>query len=215
MKNFKKQYGFSAIEGLLVILVLVALTGAGYFVWHKDNAKKPTSTSKTASSAKTYPIATTGTVCATFPTQDRCETADNKIYQLPKVSSSAKYVVWAGVPSSLQNSITTNYEKTGCSDANSAPAKEDAAANTKNGEGILFDTSGNYATLAYGCGEGGAVYLYVKTGNTWQQVAVTQVGNWACDIVAKYKVSKSFLASPDGYAPLCYVSDKSNDQRVL
>lgn len=210
MRKIKSQSGFSAVEALIVVLVLVVLAGAGYFVWHKHHESTPKVKTGTSSSSTstTYPIAKAGLICTDFSAPGQCETADHKIYQLAKVPTSAKIVAWSSLPVSLQNTVTADWNKTSCSDANSAPAKDST---------ILFDNSGNYADAAYGCGEGAAHYLYVKTNGMWQKVAATQVGTWACDTISKYHVPNSFLASPapNAYAPLCYVSTTSNDHRVL
>ncbi len=50
MGKIKQQAGFSAVEGLIVILVLLILGGTGYFVWHRHNS---TNENKTAASHST------------------------------------------------------------------------------------------------------------------------------------------------------------------
>jgi competence protein ComGC len=56
MGKIKDQLGFSAVEGLLVILVVAVFGFGGYYVWHtqKDNNKSAVTASKSsASKAKT------------------------------------------------------------------------------------------------------------------------------------------------------------------
>jgi Tfp pilus assembly major pilin PilA len=66
MKNNKyNQFGFTAIEALLIILVLAVIGFGGYYVWHtQHDNKKTTSTTtsagnKTATSAKTTSVSKT------------------------------------------------------------------------------------------------------------------------------------------------------------
>lgn len=54
----KNQAGFSMVEGLLVVLVLVAIGSVGYFVWHSQAQK----TSKTTEKSVTTKTATVSTV---------------------------------------------------------------------------------------------------------------------------------------------------------
>jgi hypothetical protein len=50
--NKKNEFGFSAVEVLLVILILVVIGGIGYMVYHNDHKTKTVVTSAKASSQK-------------------------------------------------------------------------------------------------------------------------------------------------------------------
>jgi hypothetical protein len=63
LKN--NQKGFTAVEGLLIVLILVVIGAVGYMVYHNDHKTKTASVSTTAA---TKP-ATTKTSTATQPTQ--------------------------------------------------------------------------------------------------------------------------------------------------
>jgi hypothetical protein len=44
----KNQRGFTAVEALIILLVVVVLGGVGYFVWHRDKDKKNTASTTTS-----------------------------------------------------------------------------------------------------------------------------------------------------------------------
>lgn len=51
----KKQTGFALVELLVVVVLIGAIAGVGYFVWHEHNRKSPVATTSTSSNtAATY-----------------------------------------------------------------------------------------------------------------------------------------------------------------
>jgi hypothetical protein len=52
-KISKNRKGFSAVEGLLIILILVVIGGVGYMVYHNDHKAKTVSASTTAGKTST------------------------------------------------------------------------------------------------------------------------------------------------------------------
>jgi flagellar basal body-associated protein FliL len=56
MKTSLNQKGFSVVEAVIVVVVLVLIAGAGYFIWDRNKADKNdlnTSTSQEASESAT------------------------------------------------------------------------------------------------------------------------------------------------------------------
>jgi hypothetical protein len=47
MKVTKNQRGFSAVETLIIIIVLVAIGGVGYYIWHAKQTNKGSTNTKT------------------------------------------------------------------------------------------------------------------------------------------------------------------------
>lgn len=45
----KKQTGFALVELLVVVVLIGAIAGVGYFVWHEHNRKSPVATTSTSS----------------------------------------------------------------------------------------------------------------------------------------------------------------------
>lgn len=66
MKISKNEKGFSAVEGLLIILVVAVIGFGGYYVWHTQHKAKPTVAITTKSATK--PATSTKTTTPT-PTQ--------------------------------------------------------------------------------------------------------------------------------------------------
>lgn len=60
--KIKNERGFTAVEGLIILLVVVALGGAGYYVWNKNQNKKPVSVGSIASAPKPQAYIKTTTV---------------------------------------------------------------------------------------------------------------------------------------------------------
>lgn len=60
------QKGFTAVEGLLIVLILVVIGAVGYMVYHNDHKAKTISTTNTST---TKPTTTAKTTTITQPTQ--------------------------------------------------------------------------------------------------------------------------------------------------
>ena len=51
----KKQSGFAAVELVVALVLIAAIGGVGYYVWHNHSAKAPTTaTATTAASGSSY-----------------------------------------------------------------------------------------------------------------------------------------------------------------
>ncbi len=48
----KRQSGFTAVEGLVILLIVVVLCGVGYYVWNKNKTKTTTTTTSTIANGK-------------------------------------------------------------------------------------------------------------------------------------------------------------------
>lgn len=64
MKIYKNEKGFSAVEGLLIILVVAVIGFGGYYVWHTQHKAKPTAAITTTSATKPATKTTTSTPAA-------------------------------------------------------------------------------------------------------------------------------------------------------
>lgn len=51
----KKQAGFAAVELIVVVLLVAAIGGVGYFVWHEHNKQTPVATTSNSSTAYQSP----------------------------------------------------------------------------------------------------------------------------------------------------------------
>ncbi len=58
-KISKNQKGFTVVEGLLIVLILVVIGGVGYMVYHNDHKTKTTSVSTTSATKPATSIKTT------------------------------------------------------------------------------------------------------------------------------------------------------------
>jgi hypothetical protein len=75
-KLSKNQKGFTAVEGLLIILILVVIGGVGYMVYHNNHKTKPVAASTTtANTSISNPYSgwksfcsTSGKLCLKYPT---------------------------------------------------------------------------------------------------------------------------------------------------
>jgi hypothetical protein len=213
--KIRNQRGFTAVEGLVILSVVVILGGAGFYVWHKNKNSKPvTSTSQTTQTttpSPNYPIAKAGIICTDFPATGECETADKTKYQFAKITTTANNVAWSILPADLQTASTATWN----SDCMSVP---DASMATLKGsqKQFLLNNDDKFAEIPIGCGEyGGALHLMVKVSGVWKSVAVTQIGGWPCETISQYKIPNSFLASPDGYTPTCWLPNASQGRKVL
>ncbi len=224
--KIKTQYGFTVLEGLLIIVVVAVLSSAGYFVWNR-NQHKSIATTVSASSTKTgsskqgakgttsqssgaITMAKPGQICMDF-SNGYCITPDGKKFTLPKVTPTAEYVAWANVPSDLQQALTT-VGNSDCAGGSPPYSKFDTSSAK-----VLLNNDDKFADAGLGCknGYGGAHFLMVKVDGSWKKVANTQLGPWSCNTVANYHVPTSFLASPDGSYSACLVSDESGNEEVL
>jgi Flp pilus assembly pilin Flp len=81
-KISKNEKGFTAVEGLLIILILVVIGAVGYMVYHNDHKNKTTSVTATAvkgSSQKASPTTTSSTTSqATESTNNTARANDAK-----------------------------------------------------------------------------------------------------------------------------------------
>lgn len=88
-KVSRNESGFTLIEGLLVILILIVISGIGYMVYHDNHKSKPVSVSTTAGH-KTVPTQTT-TPPTTPPTTPVSPYAGWQSYTLPKEKLTFRY----------------------------------------------------------------------------------------------------------------------------
>lgn len=51
----KKQSGFAVVELVVVLVLVAAVVGVGYFVWHEQNKKNPVATTTTSSTGYQSP----------------------------------------------------------------------------------------------------------------------------------------------------------------
>ncbi|HET8708791.1 MAG TPA: hypothetical protein VFL85_00765 [Candidatus Saccharimonadales bacterium] len=122
MKITNKQSGFAIVEALVILVLVIAIAGAGYYVWHARQSQKSQAASSkpsinTPATTQTKAIAnfaeckaaTGSKILETFPEQ--CVTKDGQKFVADSGESSQQYLVireWS-VKLPLTNEIKDAY----------------------------------------------------------------------------------------------------------
>lgn len=180
----KDQAGFSAVEALIILVVVGLLAFAGWYVWrhnHKQNTNKTTPASNTTTSTK-----------KTDNTKDQSQ-APAASYDTEKT----KYIKDFDLASaSFKTALVGSFfdeAKTSCMEA--AKATPDTDTSTY----IVFKkmVRDDFAVAQY-CGTGGAA-IFAKDAGQWKRVGSLAMAP-ACSLVDQYKISKEISAT-------CYLDD--------
>ena len=154
------QYGFSAVEAAVILVVLVALAGGGYFVWHNKHKNGTTNAGNAIAhqSAGNGPSASGGTASSQATTQTATIT-------LPKWNVTFKYDNVGGA------SLTATWNNQYQGYDFSSTQLGQSANNLCRTEPVLFMDRGQANGVAFRAPDGSAT--------TFAQAAQTQVGNYA------------------------------------
>jgi hypothetical protein len=97
-RTTSRQKGFSTVEGLLVVIIVLLIGFIGYYVWHSNRqTDKVLDTSKTGSSSTAInsfadcKMAAGSIVQESFP--EKCVTKDGKSFTQPTKTPTTKYLV--------------------------------------------------------------------------------------------------------------------------
>lgn len=198
----KKYNGFTAIEGLLLLVIVGIIGFTGWYVWQQkqiaDNTIDTASQISQSTPVKHQTKDSHGrTLCSYF--QDvYCIQKDGSKIKMTKVEASSRQESWNMLPSDLQQFILSVWPKS-CLEKNMGPNSP-----VYSGENVWLNGDGKFAEAPVGC-DGGAVYLFAKIGGEWKNIESTQFG-FSCSTYDKYKVPESYVAGPDGGYPDCQES---------
>lgn len=190
----KSQRGFALIEGLLIILILVFLGFAGYYVWHtQKNTDKSSKNALSASQNTTSSSETAFYNCVKHsnggtPVGARlddslktltCQYVNGYTYS-PKYTHSALAPVktvsqqsstlsdWHSAPDNLKNAITSLAPAGACTSSKSVTI------------------AGDFAVFDYGC-DGGDKKLFMMNSGQWKLMS-DWINNFSCDLVQKNQI---------------------------
>jgi hypothetical protein len=176
LKLHKQQKGFSAIEALLITLVVAIVGGTGYYVWHanhnSDNTYSSATKSATSSPEKkavAKPLYSSGEI-ALYNLADLANTSDEKgVVQAMKVKCDQ---LFAASPDPVPaNKVVVVGIKTTFSDSS------------------VYASSGGFARMSTRCAstpvqpeDGGGLFVFRKVGGTWQYLFGGQAGASCSDV---------------------------------
>ncbi|MDB5171112.1 MAG: hypothetical protein JWO35_806 [Candidatus Saccharibacteria bacterium] len=180
----KNQQGFSAIEGLLLLVIVGILGITGWSVWLGRHSKQ------------------------TIP--DTSAIMQSTALQSAKASTTQPTVektVYSKIPHDLQAAILaqTQHDVPGCIknsqivDINDKPTDQE----------VTYASNG-FAITAIGC-NGGSVHLFAKVNDAWSDLSHTQLG-FSCSLLKKNKVPVKLLETAfagQAKSAECYSDDSS------
>lgn len=183
-KQQKNAAGFTIVEVLLTLIVLILLAGTGYFIYHTQKTNKTTTTSsiqKTTTSSQT-PV----------------PAADQAVIE-------ADLTGWKVLPADFELYIAPQLIKTEatCQQVNAQQDQTGANANSAGGQvlGAVRDEFVGLNQQESDC-EGGAAIYYAKVNGSWTQAIINTEDFPSCTTVNQYKYTKVLITH-------CY--DASND----
>ncbi len=192
LKNLN-QKGFTVIEGLLILVILAAIGGVGYYVYQANN-----------DATDTQKAAQTNANTAAPHKQSAASAVDVQVISASGTVSVEK-----------STKLTSNKDQLGIIETLSKTCTKDSPYLTVNSsvftDSSLFVQDGKYATIDAGCnikatstdqfsGSGLRVYLHEESSGKWVEDASTQMGTPLCKDVD----SKGYPAS---VIPKCYEED--------
>jgi hypothetical protein len=179
----KPQLGFSAVEGLLITIIIAILGGVGWYVWNTqkqvDKTYSQTANSSVSPNIKTKSVATNPVTPA-----NGSPISEDVNYNPAIVITSASDV------SKLENS-TQAFKDFVAEQINTLSASEGANACTK-----PTLTISKIIKQKYSLGDVTACnddsQLWVFTGNKWQKI--DEQTKFSCSIINKYSVPKTLIS---------------------
>jgi hypothetical protein len=179
----KPQLGFSAVEGLLITIIIAILGGVGWYVWNTqkqvDKTYSQTANSSVSPNIKTKSVATNPVTPA-----NGSPISEDVNYNPAIVITSASDV------SKLENS-TQAFKDFVAEQINTLSASEGANACTKPTLTISKIIKQKYS-LGDVAACNGDSQLWVFTGNKWQKV--DEQTKFSCSIINKYSVPKTLIS---------------------
>lgn len=203
--KIKNQQGFAHIAMIgLIVAVLAAIGGGGYYVWHKNhtkaqppathnNSSQTNATNQQVSSVINYDECTKAagsTQLETYP--PTCKTKNGQSFTQSTANSSSS-TPYSELPLDLQAAIVDFTKST-------APAcvkdgqPVDTNGNPTNPK-VAYDASGS-AIVPIGCDSPSAT-LFVQQGSTWKEIASTQSA-FSCTLLKQYKIPVQLLTLSQG-----------------
>lgn len=205
----KDQSGFSPVQSILIVLVILAVAGAGWLVYNRQNDKKPATFVTPQKTINSFDecVAAGNPVMETYPEQCAANGKTFTKEETSPLTAKAEWTTFSKVPVTLQTQIIQTY-------------KDKAPACLKDGKIIDFegkpaDISVLYSSTAaealIGC-DGGfrALYVQVKQ-EPWKFVLGSQSGI-PCETIVQYAIPESLLKIDAGPGqsndnPTCYDKD--------
>lgn len=192
--NRQRQYGFTIIETLLIVVAAIIVGSAGWYVWHLE----------TRPAAK--PVAHQGTAANQYDQFLACAQATTKLSKVKGVDTCTKDGASYSLPSSLSQDMIVNFDKipisgrpTILAEAESqyqACATNSSASNYPDQVAVQLAQS-NFVAITEGCA-GGATYFFGESGSKWSFLGGTQSG-LLCQMTDQYDVkATSVLVNSSG-----------------
>ena len=186
------QKGFGGLGVLALVIVVAAVAGIGWYVYHSGQATTKTlqQTNTTSTSTTSPPAKSSATTAAKDDTIQK-----NPLSKAPKdIGTAILAETKASNPACIKNGAIVDIEG--------------------NATDQYVSYTGSFAFTSIGC-ESGQATLFAKSGGKWQKVGATQF-EFACADLAKYQVPLGFLqaVSPDPTLPVkCYTDTAEQDYK--
>jgi hypothetical protein len=189
----KLQEGFSAVEGLLIVVILGMLASIGWYVWHSQRQVDNTYSKIANSSAVPSKKVSSGPTAAPTPVSPAPEQAYTTTY--------------SKVPADLQAAIANELKKEypTCVNSNGQIVSEVDPSKVIDPR-VDYDTLG-FAGTGIGCGEG-AWGVFAKVSGKWQFLSKTQY-EFKCSLLSQYHYPQKLLALNSGNSVQCLDSNNN------
>jgi cytoskeletal protein RodZ len=191
MKKQPKTKGFSTIEGLLILVIVLILGGVGWYVWHSTNdANKTLNEADKTSNSQALP-----------KQQSTTSTKTAKSYNPSVVSKIANF---DNASDSLKEALVNVYyndAKKVCDEENAQVSPDARLDYVITVQKMVRD---DFAKVQF-CGSGGSSIM-AKTGGEWKNIGSLAMAP-GCNLVDQYKISKEITAT-------CYIDGQSTIRNV-
>lgn len=174
-KISKNEKGFSAVEAVLVLVIVILIGVVGWLVYDKHHDKIATTasdTQPTSTTTKTTKSTTTTSTTTSSPKE-------------------VNYTSWSTVPSDMQTELLAEWKSVapnGCQPGDSYQTDAESGVTSQE---PLVTYGDQFMMHGFGC-DGGAIYILAKQSGTWQSIGSSQDG-WDCSLIQKYSIPTSLL----------------------